>query len=141
MNRAVKFGKIADGTSNTMVIGEILRGLSGEQRDYRGVHWYDHVATSQIHTAFEPNSQKPDFVFSLWCTAALNQPANNLPCRPGSPVPTEVNNNVAGARSRHPGGVHVGMADGSAQFIQEAVELNVWQALGSINWGEVVELP
>jgi prepilin-type processing-associated H-X9-DG protein len=41
------------------------------------------------------------------------------------------------ARSRHPGGVNVGFADGSVHFISETVDLDTWRAVGSINGNEV----
>ncbi|MEX2172011.1 MAG: DUF1559 domain-containing protein [Pirellulales bacterium] len=138
MNRPVNIKKISDGTSHTMIIGEILKGISGDDNDYRGVHWYDHVGTSQIFTATGPNSTDPDLLYSLWCNGKLNLPHLNLPCRPGNGSGT---NNRAAARSRHSGGVQVGMSDGSARFVPDAVELAVWQAMGSINGGEVFAMP
>ena len=50
-------------------------------------------------------------------------------------------NHMAAARSRHSGGVQVGLADGSARFVPDSVDLTVWQAMGSIKGGEVVEMP
>jgi prepilin-type N-terminal cleavage/methylation domain-containing protein len=138
INRQVKISTISDGTSHTMIIGEYLKGVSGDDFDYRGVHWYDHVGTSQIFTAAGPNSADPDLLFPIWCTGKLNLPNLNLPCRLGTGDGT---NNRAAARSRHPGGVQVGLADGSARFVPESVELAVWQAMGSIKNGEVVEMP
>ena len=41
------------------------------------------------------------------------------------------------ARSRHPGGVNVGLADGSVHFVNDTVDLQTWRALGSRNGGEV----
>lgn len=138
MNRPVKISTISDGTSHTMVFGEILKGLAGDDYEYRGVHWYDHVATSQIFTATGPNSSDPDLLYPLWCSGKTNVPSANLPCRLGNGSGT---NHMAAARSRHAGGVQVGLADGSARFVPDAVDLIVWQALGSIKNGEVVELP
>jgi prepilin-type N-terminal cleavage/methylation domain-containing protein len=138
MNRPVKIRTISDGTSHTMIVGEILKGIAGDNNEYRGVHWYDHVATSQIFTATGPNSADPDLLYPLWCTGTLNIPRLNLPCRPGMGTGA---NHMAAARSRHPGGVQVGLADGSARFVPESVDLNVWQALGSIKNGEVVDWP
>jgi prepilin-type processing-associated H-X9-DG protein len=37
------------------------------------------------------------------------------------------------ARSRHPGGVNLVMADGSVSFIANDVTLPVWQAMASCN--------
>lgn len=42
------------------------------------------------------------------------------------------------AGSRHPGGVNVGMADGSVRFIKSTVDVNTWRALGTRNGGEVI---
>jgi Protein of unknown function (DUF1559) len=138
MNRPVKIKMISDGTSHTMIVGEILKGVAGDDNDYRGVHWYDHVATSQIFTATGPNSADADFLYPLWCTGKTNLPRLNLPCRPGNGTGE---NHMAAARSRHPGGVQVGLTDGSARFVPDSIDLTVWQALGSIKGGEVVEWP
>ncbi len=40
--------------------------------------------------------------------------------------------------SQHPGGVNVGMADGSVRFIKDSVNLQTWWALGSRNGNEVI---
>ena len=45
---------------------------------------------------------------------------------------------IVGARSFHPGGVNLAMADGSVHFMNEGIKTTVWQALGSINSGEVI---
>jgi prepilin-type N-terminal cleavage/methylation domain-containing protein/prepilin-type processing-associated H-X9-DG protein len=42
------------------------------------------------------------------------------------------------ATSNHPGGVNVGMGDGSVRFIKNSVNLQTWWALGSRNLGEVI---
>lgn len=40
------------------------------------------------------------------------------------------------ARSRHAGGVQVGFADGSVQFVSDAIDIAAWRALGSIRSGD-----
>ncbi|MHB1555959.1 MAG: DUF1559 family PulG-like putative transporter [Isosphaeraceae bacterium] len=42
------------------------------------------------------------------------------------------------ANSRHPGGVNVGMADGSVRFVKSTVNIQSWWALGTRNGGEVL---
>ena len=42
------------------------------------------------------------------------------------------------ARSRHPGGVMTGFADGSVHFVTDEVDLSVWQGMASIAGGEVL---
>lgn len=45
---------------------------------------------------------------------------------------------VLSARSMHPGGVNVSMADGSVRFIREGIAVGVWRALGTRAGGEVI---
>ena len=45
---------------------------------------------------------------------------------------------AAAANSNHPGGVNLGLTDGSVRFIKDSVSLQTWWALGSRNVGEVV---
>ncbi len=47
---------------------------------------------------------------------------------------------VNAARSRHPGGVNVWMADGSMRFIEDFIDHSLWQALISIDGDEVVSI-
>jgi prepilin-type processing-associated H-X9-DG protein len=42
------------------------------------------------------------------------------------------------ANSYHPGGVNVGLCDGSVRFIKESIALPTWRAIGSRNGGEVI---
>jgi prepilin-type processing-associated H-X9-DG protein len=65
---------------------------------------------------------------------------------PNSPVPdcafgdgfTDGGLGIVSARSFHPGGVHVAMADGSVRWIGNAIDQIVWQAAGTRNAGELV---
>ena len=41
-------------------------------------------------------------------------------------------------RSRHPGGVDVGMADGSVRLIKNSIHVGVFQALASARGNETV---
>lgn len=45
---------------------------------------------------------------------------------------------IASARSQHPGGVNVGMADGSVRFVRNGVTLNLWRAIGTKAGGEPI---
>jgi len=42
------------------------------------------------------------------------------------------------ASSYHSGGVNVGMADGSVRFVRDGITFTTWQAMGTMNGGEVV---
>ena len=76
-------------------------------------------------TITTPNSTAPDVV--NW--AILNSD-------PLMPVST-AGSQYSAARSRHAGGVNVAMCDGSVRFVSNNVDLKTWQALGTMNGGEV----
>ncbi len=40
--------------------------------------------------------------------------------------------------SRHPGGVNLLLGDGSVRFAKDAINLQVWRALGTISGGEIL---
>jgi prepilin-type N-terminal cleavage/methylation domain-containing protein/prepilin-type processing-associated H-X9-DG protein len=42
------------------------------------------------------------------------------------------------ATSNHPGGINVGMGDGSVKFIKDSVSIQAWWGLGTRNQGEIV---
>jgi prepilin-type N-terminal cleavage/methylation domain-containing protein/prepilin-type processing-associated H-X9-DG protein len=65
---------------------------------------------------------------SYWHSA----PPNSRSCMfPPSRISTTAN-------SRHPGGVNLGLADGSVRFIKSTINLPTWRALGTRNLGEVI---
>jgi prepilin-type N-terminal cleavage/methylation domain-containing protein/prepilin-type processing-associated H-X9-DG protein len=45
------------------------------------------------------------------------------------------------ARSVHTGGVNVVLCDGSVRFFTNSIAVNTWRAIGSMNGGEVVNMP
>ena len=134
LNIGRRLRKITDGLSKTMVLGEALTGVD-HGGEIRGVYWYDHAGASQIFTRETPNSAVPDGIYAPWCHAAVNLPAMNLPCSGSDGV-----HDHTASRSRHPGGVHVCLCDGSVRFVTDEVGLTVWQALGSIAGAEISEL-
>ena len=134
VNAAVRMAQIRDGTSNTMALGEVRTGIDSED-DFRGVFWYDQAGCSQVYTRYPPNTQSFDVFYPEWCSTATNLPDLNLPCLAGS---TDDGSDTAACRSRHPGGVHVGLCDGSTHFINDSIDPNVWQAIGSIAGDEVI---
>jgi len=133
--RAVAMGDILDGTTNSMAFGEMLRG-SNANGGFRGCYWRDFPGAAWIFTLNTPNSPVPDNIRITQCTAADNEPNLNLPC-----VPVNGNNESSASRSRHMGGVQVTMCDASVRFVTDAIGLDVWRAIGSIDGSEAVQLP
>jgi prepilin-type N-terminal cleavage/methylation domain-containing protein/prepilin-type processing-associated H-X9-DG protein len=130
---------IRDGLSNTMAMAE---GLTGPADDCRGLAWSDQPAGAIVFTGagqtpatniLTPNSPLPDVVYPYfyWCP---NSNVPNRPCTYGSA--SNGSDNTAAARSMHPGGVQVLMADGSVQFIHDTITPDVWRALATIAGNE-----
>jgi hypothetical protein len=106
----------ADGTSNTLMIGEDLPSSN--------LHcsWpYSHHATGT-------------------CAIPLN---TGLPREQTAPIDTTPANwvNVYSYRSRHPGGAQSAFDDGSVQFVPQTIDLAIYRALATIDGGEVAQLP
>ena len=128
-NRVTAIAQIRDGTSNTLCIAESLTGPEGYGR---GFFWSDQACGALAFTELAPNSPLPDRCYPTveWC---LNLPEQNLPSVWGDGSTTD----TCAARSRHPGGVQVLMADGSVHFINDTIDLSTWRALATIAGGEV----
>ena len=129
---------IIDGTSNTMLVGEVIMGINGTSGssgpgygpyDHRGDIFNDDANCAMFMTYTTPNSKIPDQMASLTFCGNLWQ--NNPPCNALVPVWNS-------ARSRHPGGVNILFADGSVKFIKETVSFIPWRAIGSPSGNEVV---
>ena len=130
-NRGAKIRDINDGTSNTMMVVEYL---SGTTTDMRGWFWSVGPSHNHVYAWITPNSSSPDILGNFTCRDETNLPEMNLPCVVGGP-------STAGSRSRHPGGVNVVLCDGSVHFISDSIDVILWRALGSIDGGELVQVP
>ncbi|HTN77868.1 MAG TPA: DUF1559 domain-containing protein [Pirellulaceae bacterium] len=119
------FGDIRDGTSNTLLISELI---IGQRKDLRGNTWWG--TGSGFMTSLRPNDVNPDRSWSNadWCDA--NAP--NPPCAFLSGA------FVFAARSRHTGGVNAGLCDGSVRFVSENVGGTIWHDLGTSQGREVI---
>jgi prepilin-type N-terminal cleavage/methylation domain-containing protein/prepilin-type processing-associated H-X9-DG protein len=146
----VRIGDIADGTSNTAAFSESILGngaavagatppdprlvvlevpggndptpaacdsAAGTWSSRRGGKWIDgHYGNTLYNHYYAPNPPQWD-------------------CGNGSH-----NKGLSTARSRHAGGVNVGLCDGSVRFVSNAVQLPAWRALATRNTGEVLTL-
>jgi len=65
----------------------------------------------------------------------VHRPEQNEPC--STPVPCCANLLIS-TRSRHPGGVQACLADGSARFFNESIDLEIWRAYGTKAGGEII---
>jgi prepilin-type N-terminal cleavage/methylation domain-containing protein/prepilin-type processing-associated H-X9-DG protein len=138
-NGGITLASVTDGTSNTVFTGEVLQG---ELRDIRGVMWSSIPGGGSFMSRFTPNGVQDylnlnsggDYLNNdpgLFC---VNEPGQLLPCSPGA----SDNGAFAGSRSRHAGGVNVGMGDGSVRFVKNTINPLTWIGLNTMSGGEVV---
>ncbi|MHC5538972.1 DUF1559 family PulG-like putative transporter [Singulisphaera rosea] len=151
---------VTDGTSNTLLGGEILQGASD---DIRGLIWTDFPGAHSFVTRLAPNGNVDFWAGSPYIDSAGGNTMDNLPAygsskpgqspanlangdlcdnQPGQNLPCFAQGKEAGcyaaSRSRHPGGVNSLMCDGSVRFAKNTVNITTWVALGSMSAGEVI---
>jgi len=134
---------ITDGTSTTLLLSEecvspdiqISTDLPGEGIDARG-RMYNTCSTGAMlfTTAYPPNTSVPDNLY--WCVD--EPPTYTGYTVPGAPCQATLTDINLSARSYHTAGVNVAFADGSVRFINNYINISVWQALSTINFGDTI---
>jgi prepilin-type N-terminal cleavage/methylation domain-containing protein/prepilin-type processing-associated H-X9-DG protein len=126
--RATRLTDITDGTSNTLLLSEVIQAANDADYDIRGDMLNDDRPCTMFMTLNTPNSGTD---VSPYCNGSRY---------PWNPPCTNANSGFAhkAARSRHTGGVNVLFADGSVHFISNNIALATWRALGTMNGGEVL---
>jgi prepilin-type N-terminal cleavage/methylation domain-containing protein/prepilin-type processing-associated H-X9-DG protein len=139
-NGQTTLASITDGTSNTAIVAEVLQG---SLNDVRGLVWSSVPGGASYMTRFTPNGYKDylgitnggDWLNNKpqdgFCTS---EPVQQLPCTANASDQQA----FAGARSRHPGGINLGMGDGSVRFLKNSINPVVWVSLNTIAGGEVI---
>jgi prepilin-type N-terminal cleavage/methylation domain-containing protein/prepilin-type processing-associated H-X9-DG protein len=119
----VTLTSVTDGTSNTILLGEIL---IGEHGDIKGANnWASRFGNSTVSTII-PINYKTDV-------------SDDPPC---SQSPQHSNRNWAvafGFKSNHPGGANFVFVDGSVHFLQQTINHRTYQLLGCRNDGQVFD--
>lgn len=154
INTRTKIGQISDGTSHTILVGEVRIGLN--EADRRGV-WAMGMAgaSNLVSHGFEgddngPNPANENSDDIIGCKDLMNKygltstlTAERMTCCEGCP------STQAAPRSRHaPGGVHVAMCDGSVHWISDDINTSgaggsccaVWDRLIASRDGTPVQL-
>ncbi len=125
---------VTDGTSNTMMWGEVI-----SPTDSPG--WDGPIAESQIaiggqsfEAIYPPNAKYPDLVVRQCPTTNLN---GIYGCTIIGQAGAE-KGQVFITKSKHPGGVNVGMCDGSVRFIKNTISVVTFRAIASSQGSEAV---
>lgn len=127
INSKIRIADIPDGTSNTAMVSELIKS-PGE--DWRGVMHYPEGPLYQHNNT--PNSPTPDEFRNQFCRSIPEAPCI------GTYTSYDTRKVILSARSRHPGGVNLALADGSVRFVQNSINLGTWKALSTPGGGEVV---
>jgi prepilin-type N-terminal cleavage/methylation domain-containing protein len=121
INWAARVNTIVDGSSNTIMLGEVRTGGHLSSDDSRGV-WAlgfpgASVITGNGWDCTLPNTMEDN---ADDCDGCINDPKNGMGAWPGCPF------QQATARSRHTGGVMVALGDGSVKFVRNSVSVGAW---------------
>ena len=151
---------IADGTSNTLMLADILRGLSQtvagpfagltadqKRRQYGSVTAGRTTASAAPGGLLPPigpadalnaNSWNGDRGGS-WIWGTVRTGGFNAARTPNSPDPDAAGHGQGWFTARSPftGGVNVALADGSVRFVRDSIPLAAWRALATRDGGEV----
>lgn len=157
INSRIRPKDVSDGLSKTIAFSESILGDGPQATNNRA---FANPVTAYAFTFFVPLSETrcqraTDWNFTdlrgfSWANGEYRTTAYNHYRLPNSTVidcigveMSSVNQarQYAGygwraARSRHPGGVNVLMADGSGQFVEDGVDAAVWRALSTRAGGE-----
>ena len=127
--KTVRIQDITDGLSNTVLMLEVRQG---QRKDLRGFTWWGPATAGE--TFFPPNTTSPDAI--QYAPGDGTGFCDPLPPNPPCVAPTGAYPYIQSARSYHPGGVQVVLGDGSARFIENNINLQVWRNLGSSKDGQ-----
>jgi prepilin-type processing-associated H-X9-DG protein len=117
---------VTDGTSNTIIVGEVLPSAAADNNFWMFNGSY---AGTTVPLGFNSNTVVP--IAGGPCSSATWQSAT-------APVGCRFGSSAKGFVSFHPGGSNFAFADGSVHFLKNSINLVTFCALGSRNGGEIV---
>ena len=106
---------VTDGLSNTFLIGEMAWTIGGYHRWIVGRHGGYCYSGSNVSYSINSAAREPD---------------------PGTAV-VDVKGNETSFGSKHPGGCHFSLADGSVQFVSEDTSIHVLRTYATRNLGDI----
>jgi prepilin-type N-terminal cleavage/methylation domain-containing protein/prepilin-type processing-associated H-X9-DG protein len=152
---SVRLTDITDGTSNTAMVSEKLRGNGAPNPNghpptdmYQMPNQTSLAATSATCQGLNPQTATPltsfqgaSWVMGEMCCSTYNHVSgpNTQTCA-GIGFPGNMANMAMDVppSSNHTGGVNVLMCDGDVRFFSNSISLTTWQAMGTRNGGEVM---
>src|SRR5262249_14128354 len=150
----VTLATVLDGTSNTVLFSEVIRGINstagspgGREYIFRGTlsaagtyTITDLAADCQASTTIADTSKGAEWLNQNTARGGgyshIMTP-NKKACF-WSDASASKFQTIIGASSNHPGGVNVGLLDGSVRFVKETVAPTTWRAISTRAGGETV---
>lgn len=154
VNTAVSISEITDGTSNTIMVAELRIGLA--EVDRRGVWAMSAPGASSIWAHSSDDSKGPNSCIpsgdNLWgAPKIIHEVGENRLLAECMHVAVGWDRSTQAApRSLHPGGIHVGLADGGVAFVSDFIQtrtggwnieeryLGAWEKLTSSADGQLI---
>ena len=143
---STRLSAITDGTSNTMLMAEAIRGNGGSAttpptgNDQRKMMLSTGGSASVSDALCATYTSYAGRRGAAWIWGNGMNATFNTHYQPNQPIPDCVSNGMGflKAASWHVGGAHVGMCDGSVRFVSENIDHTIWQTLSTRMGGEVV---
>jgi prepilin-type processing-associated H-X9-DG protein len=153
-NSKISIRDITDGTSNTAMMSEQLLGMGDPNITDPAIpidvrYYYAQKSINENVTDSECQSITAGgggWTFKTdrgakWADGEVQYCQYDHHYPPNAKAPRwdciKLEHSFKAARSMHSGGVNLLLADGSARFVADNVDITTWQALGTRNGGEV----
>jgi prepilin-type N-terminal cleavage/methylation domain-containing protein len=160
-NSSIRLSQVSDGATQTALFSESVLGQAAShddpQMDYKWLTLdlaYPVLTEAACSGAFQWNYE--DGRQFAWVSGEFRCALYNHHYLPNSAAPDCIGDIITGARnpstnytaygwktarSRHPGGVCLTMADGSVRFVVDEVDQSVWAAWGTRAGNEIISIP
>jgi prepilin-type N-terminal cleavage/methylation domain-containing protein/prepilin-type processing-associated H-X9-DG protein len=124
LNAALTIGQILDGTSQTLMVGELRAGLS--ENDRRGTWALGGPGASSLWGHATDNAIGPNACMegsdSISGCAKIQSDVGKDTTLAECMACDDLGNSQGGVRSAHPGGAYCGFVDGSVHFISDFID-------------------
>jgi prepilin-type processing-associated H-X9-DG protein len=151
----ITLAAITDGLSNTAIFSEWIKGRNettrpGQHQIYNGKTNFPAIGNTSLANLLNSCVGATQIVNGTKGEIWLNEYCGQGGCYSHIMTPNlrscyfpdqgkQPGNGMIGAQSNHPGGVNVGMLDGSARFIKDSVARQTWWAIATYGGGEVID--
>jgi prepilin-type N-terminal cleavage/methylation domain-containing protein/prepilin-type processing-associated H-X9-DG protein len=141
---------VTDGTVNTIAFAECMVGNQTLILGQKRIGMTNVTAVPSTSTVLDASAGAVALAGLAACDKAWNAKSYSIDLQRGenwahgtwtncSATTSGALSNFTNSDSYHPGGVNVGMADGSVKFIKDSINQRTWWALGTKSNGEVID--